>query len=302
MVREEWRLASDDWVADASTTVVAVDGSGKDANALLWAATDAARNGADLLVATVVDDGLLVSPHASLAYWKPYADQILDEAVAAIGQLIPEGHLHRLVLAGDPAVEITRRFDRARAVVVGRRGLGAFERVLVGSTSLGVVARSRAPVVVVPDDWDPGRDGRRPVVVGIDPEDDQEAMLALVFARAERLGVPLIAVHALGRRRFRDLPGDEVPAPGHGHDAFEVLMDKWAAAEPVARLCRVTSDGPAAAAILTAGTEAQLLVVGRSRHRLVPGVALGSTLRALLQYADCPVLVVPDPQKKSGDN
>ena len=50
------------------------------------------------------------------------------------------------------------------------------------------------------------------------------------------------------------------------------------------------------------GTEAQLLVVGRSRHRLVPGVALGSTLRALLQYADCPVLVVPDPQKKSGDN
>lgn len=302
MVREDWRLAGDDWVADASTTVVAVDGSDKDTAALLWAATDAARNGSDLVVVTVVDDGLLVSPHASLAFWKPYAESILDDAATAVGHLLPDGRLHRLVLAGDPAAEISRRFPQVRAVVVGRRGLGSFERVLVGSTSLGVVARSQAPVVVVPDDWDPGHDGRRPLVVGVDPEGDEERMLALAFARAERLGVALVSVHALGGPRFRDLPGGtEALLPGHGHDAFDVLMDKWAAAEPAAQLCRVKAEGSAATAILTAAVEAQLVVVGRGSRRVLPGVVLGSTLRALLHYADCPVAVVPD-LLKAGEN
>jgi nucleotide-binding universal stress UspA family protein len=140
-------------------------------------------------------------------------------------------------------------------------------------------------------------------VVAVDPDSDEERMLALAFARAERLGVPLVAVHAVGGPRFPDLAGStEVLAHGHahGHDAFDVLMDKWAAAEPVARLCRVKSEGPAATAILTAAAEAQLIVVGKQSRRL-PSVVLGSTLRALLHYADCPVAVVPE-LPKAGEN
>ncbi|HET8561532.1 MAG TPA: universal stress protein [Marmoricola sp.] len=295
MVREEWRLEGDEWVVDPGTAVVAVDGSGKDANALLWAATDAARHGSDLVVVTVVDDGLLVSLHASLVAWRPYAEEVLDRAVWQVEHLLPEDRLHRLVLAGDPAVELTRRFPQVRAVVVGRRGAGALERVMVGSTSLGVVARSRVPVVVVPDGWDPARTGRRPVVVGVDPGGAEEHMLALASGAAERLGVPLVAVHALDVRRVPVGAHGGEEGADHRHDAFDVLLDTWSSVAPTTEVQRVRSSGAAATAILDAASDAQLVVLGRCRRTALPGILLGSTLRAVLHYADCPVMVVPDP-------
>jgi nucleotide-binding universal stress UspA family protein len=73
------------------------------------------------------------------------------------------------VVTGSPVEVILAAAADARLVVMGKRGLGVFARVIVGSTSIAVAGRAKAPVVIVPEDWtrEDHRDG--PVVLGIDP-------------------------------------------------------------------------------------------------------------------------------------
>lgn len=297
---EDWGVEAADWLADTDATVVAVDGSSRDASVLHWAATEATRSGSELVIVTVVDEGVLVSPSASLARGKPRADELLEEAAARVAPIVAPDRAHGVVLAGDAATEITRRFAQARLVVIGRRGLDALERMLVGSTSLAVAARSSAPVVVVPDRWDPKTTGRRPVVVGVDPAERPEALLTCAGRRAERLGVPLVAVHALDRHRFGGThPGSGEPHQNEMHAGFDALMERWSGTMPSVALRPVRTEAAPASALLDWSSEAQLVVVGR-RIPVLPGVMLSTTLRALLHYADCPVMVVPD-TREGGD-
>jgi nucleotide-binding universal stress UspA family protein len=273
-VHPDWQAFGDDWAANAQTVVVGVDGSGRDRSALRWAAADAARGGTDLLLVTVVDDGALVSPRASMLAWRSCAEAVLDETAALVGDSLPRDDVHRLVLSGDPATCLARRFTDVRLLVVGRRGVNALERVVLGSTSLGLVARSSVPVVVVPDDWEVGSNSRGPVVVAV--TEQAGGQLALAAVRAARLGVPLVALHA-GKS---------------GHAAFERQMDQWQESHDL-EVKRLHIVGQVGDAILQAASDAQLVVTGRSPHPLFPRV-LSSTLRAVLHYADCPVMVVPD--------
>lgn len=274
-MQRDWQVSGDDWSANARTAVVGVDGSGHDRSALRWAAADAARSGGDLLLVTVVDDSLLVSQRASMRAWRSCAEAVLEEAVVLVGNTLPRDDVHRLVLAGDPATCLARRFTDVRLLVVGRRGVNALERVLVGSTSLGLVARSKVPVVVVPDDWELDGNSRGPVVVAVVPE-HEVGQLPLAAARAARLGVPLVALHA-GKS---------------GHAAFERQMDRWQETHDL-EVKRLHIVGQVADAILQAASDAQLVVTGRTPHPPLRGV-LSSTLRAVLHYADCPVMVVPN--------
>lgn len=60
---------------------------------------------------------------------------------------------HRvLVVEGAPAEALLKvtEDERAGMIVVGRRGLGGFARLLMGSVSYRVVQESAIPVVVIP--------------------------------------------------------------------------------------------------------------------------------------------------------
>ena len=75
---EHWAVETADWVADAGPTVVAVDGSSRDACVLLRAAEDATTSGSELVIITVVDEGVLVSPSCSLARGRHRADGLIE--------------------------------------------------------------------------------------------------------------------------------------------------------------------------------------------------------------------------------
>ncbi len=80
----------------------------------------------------------------------------------------------------------------ARMLVVGRRGLNATERVLVGSTSIAVAGRSPVTVVVVPETWEPAQHTSAPVIVGVtlgeddDPHENDD-LLRFAFDHAREL-------------------------------------------------------------------------------------------------------------------
>jgi nucleotide-binding universal stress UspA family protein len=57
--------------------------------------------------------------------------------------------VHRRAVAGDPVTALITASDKAAAVVVGRRGPGAFAGALLGSVSRSLVQRAQCPVFLV---------------------------------------------------------------------------------------------------------------------------------------------------------
>ncbi len=201
------------------------------------------------------------------------------EAQAVGSQLEPVTVHHR-----HPENELLRHAEQARLLVVGKRGRGGIPRLLVGSTAVAVAGRSPVPVVVVPTDWRQEDHATEPIVVGLDPDPAHHRLLHLAFRRAERLGVPLVIVH--GKEEHDDAPDVS--------DRFAEEVRRWQERFPKVELrSYVTEKHPAMALLAEAESGAQLLVLGRREAHRFDGFGFGSVTRAVLHYAEIPVLVVP---------
>ena len=131
--------------------VVGVDGSTTSVEAVRLAAAVADRESATLravLALSPVTDALgFVSgpddPQVS------EAQAVLAEAVAGIAVDHPDLAVDRVVAQTHPVEALLRHARGARLVVVGSRGLGGLEAMLLGSVSREVLHHSSCPVLVV---------------------------------------------------------------------------------------------------------------------------------------------------------
>ena len=260
--------------------VVAVDGSDRNRAALSWAAAEAADREGDLVVVRAVPDAGRADP------------ALLAEVAAQLETVLPRERVQTAVPVGRPEDVLCAEDSDAAMVVVGKRGMSALPRILVGSTSLAVAARSPVPVVVVPDGWDPPTEDVRPLSVGVDPDHAHDLVLETAFRRAERLGVPLVAVHGWEPPSSPAAPAEVAALERGSHDRFAGVVDAWEKRFSTVEVRRVASDQHPAVAVLDAA-DAQLLVLGRRRQSGFSGFGFGSVTRAVLHYASCPVLVVP---------
>jgi len=139
------------------TIVVGVDGSEGGAAALEFAAGEAVFRGARLLIASawqvpVVTYGVDLAPPPDLATWDSFrvrAQEIADDAWEAAKKLHPSLEGEGLAVQGHPADVLLEQGADATLIVVGRRGLGGFRSLLLGSVSQQVVQHATCPVVVV---------------------------------------------------------------------------------------------------------------------------------------------------------
>jgi nucleotide-binding universal stress UspA family protein len=77
------------------------------------------------------------------------AERLIAEALAAAGGK-PEGTvIDRVVVAADPARTLIERSEGADLLVIGSRGLGGFQGLLVGSVSQKCLHHAHCPVVVI---------------------------------------------------------------------------------------------------------------------------------------------------------
>ena len=152
------RSASDDDGADAETgarVVVGVDTSGSSVLALQHAAEVAERTGA-VLEALFAWQITTLAPLPGSWGWAPPVDDYeafaadkLDEAIEGAGIDLPPERLVRSIVHKAPAAALVEASTAAARVVLGARGLGGFDRLLLGSVSRQVLEYASCPVTVV---------------------------------------------------------------------------------------------------------------------------------------------------------
>src|SRR3954462_15523027 len=137
----------------------------------------------------------------------------------------------------------------------------------------------------------------KPILVGYDPRQADNAPVELGAAAARFTGAPLlvVTVDAGHHRRHDHRTGhiDDDLAAGNDH-ALEPVVGKLKESGVTAEFRRVQSTS-AARALHEAAEEsgAALLVVGASRRSSLSRVAAGSTAVRLLNGAPCAVAVAP---------
>lgn len=280
--------------------LAAVDGSKEALHAAEWGAHEARRHGVPLRLVHVMRDtvyvaGGMVPPPASL-YSQRTRDAVhhlLDEACRHAQAACPDVVVDTQVLHGPVAPALIDLSAHARTLVLGVRGMGVVERVVVGSVAGHVVTHARCPVVVTRS-ADAGLGDC--IVAGVDGSPVSEEALALAFEQASWQGVPLRVVHAVDIGENLYLYASDAEHAEELRAEARLLVAEQLAGHrerfPDVEVRLEVSDHPAVEALLDAAVGARLLVVGSHGRGAFRGMLLGSVSKAVVRHAPCPVAVV----------
>ncbi|MFJ3623113.1 universal stress protein [Streptomyces iakyrus] len=288
--------------------VAAVDGSDDSLRALEWAVDAAHRRAAPLRVAHVRQYAHWAQPEVLAAGpADPQDDPVLTQVRTHLEGRADQPDTEYVGLEGAAGAVLPELGATAQLLVLGSRGRGGFASLLLGSNSMAAARDAECPVVVVPR---PGREvhGEVPggpgprVVVGLKVDGPDEATLGFAFAEAARRGARLQAVAAYPWPAQPWMMPGEMPPPIVDQDVIEdetrVLADGFLAPyrerHPDVPIQLIPAAGDAAGYLVAASRDADLVVVGRHRRRLLSPVRMmGSVTHAVLLHAASPVAVVP---------
>ncbi|WP_419707228.1 universal stress protein [Promicromonospora sp. NFX87] len=275
--------------------VVGVDGSAESLAALEWAARAARLHDTHLTAVVTYDVPVAQDPGIGGLIGE-LRDQARRAAEAARGWLAerhPEQDAEVVIMAGDAAYELSRRSRTCGLVVVGRRSLGKFDRMVLGSTSSALAAIAPGAVAVVPAGATTG-DPRR-IRVGVD-RDDEPDVLGAAFAEAAARDCTLEVLHVTDTDAVSAALPELDPVAASWREAAKAdLADRvarWSEKYPQVTCTIVMRRGDPASVLRYGLTPEDLVVVGGRRHQPLMGRILRSIPDALLRSAPCPVVVV----------
>lgn len=284
--------------------VVGTDLSHRAEQAVDWAANRAATHDAKLIIVLALPEvplptrGRLFDVMAT-GDWPEHLHKAAQDRLDALRQRVAAAHpdvqVATHVFEGVASYVLAQSSKRADLVVVGARGQSAPAKVRVlGGTADAVVAHARGPVAVVTDLAEDAPDG--PVVVGVDDSAEAEAALRLAVSEAVQRSLPLVVIHAwdmtpwltgpLGAAAF-----DPVPMADSLREAAEARLAPYRAQYPGLEARVQVESGQPSAVIVDASQGASLVVIGSRGRGGFTGLLLGSTSKAVLRGALCPVIV-----------
>ncbi|WP_312978959.1 universal stress protein [Corynebacterium sp.] len=296
-------------MSDAKATneiVVAVDGSDAGSAAVAWAANAATKRNAPLKLVTAYTMPQFMYADGMVPPQELY-DQLEEEAMAKINEA------RELVRSFDENIEVSyyiaestpidlllQLSEEADIVVMGSRGLGGLSGLVLGSVSSAVVSHASSPVVVVRKDNDVTVNNKYgPVVVGVDGSDVSRKALEYAFREADARGATLRAVHSWADAQVQTslvgLAAVQSQLDAMSAQERKILQDELAPMRekyPDVKVEEVVDRDRPIQVLKDNAEDAQLLVLGSHGRGGFRGMLLGSTSRALLQYAPCPMMVV----------
>lgn len=293
--------------------LVGVDGSPSADRALAWALQEGSLHGATVTVLHTFrarEFSGWFARDVSLDEERADAKDAVEEALErVVGEARPAGvEIEVTAVMGRGAADaILRHRNEADLIVVGRRGLGGFPGLLLGSVSQQVATHADVPVAVIPRRGEPvsdESDGTRSVVVGVDGSEASKEALRWAVDEARVRQVPVRAVYVYQSLRA-----------GAPFDAFASIeqqqldsLERQAAETALEKLDRLLADsadvtgaeldrrvlaGPPAKVLVSEAGERSLLVVGSRGRGGFTGLLLGSVSHQCLQHARGPVVVTP---------
>ncbi|MFD9504730.1 universal stress protein [Streptomyces sp. NPDC060035] len=283
--------------------VVGVDGSEHARSAALWGAAEAARgrHGLCLVHAADLDRLDRFSSFETSEHVRKHGHVLLAELDREIRSRFPGLDVTLKLSRRNPVAALHAAARQGDTIVVGSRGSGGFGPLLLGSVGLGVVVNSPVPVVVVR-----GRTGRddAPVMAAVRDERDAEWLVQAAREAQDRGGVLRLLNVRSPLTRFagrQGSPNDAGRLTGPGEQLLADLASRVRGdrSGPKVRTEVVTARS-AAAGLVEASREANLLVVGSRERHGVPVLGLGHVVHALLHHSHCPVQIVPYKVDKRG--
>jgi nucleotide-binding universal stress UspA family protein len=282
--------------------VVGIDGSADGEAALRWAVADAKLNHQKITLVHVVSP--LVGGYSGIGMSTPVWPQDLNDWRQDRGRQLLDNAVHLAhSLAGEeleidtmmpfgaivPAlVELTARTDM---MVLGSRGLGTFNRALLGSVSTALAHHAHCPVVLVHANA-PAVPANAPILLGTDGSAGSLPAVELAFREAARRNAELIVLHACSDAEVPQLTA--VPWWALDSDAERQLTQFLAPYRerypevPVSY--HVLRDHPARH-LVEESESAQLVVVGSRGRGGLAGMLLGSVSSTLVHATTTPVIV-----------
>ncbi len=272
--------------------VIGMDGSDNAKGALRWAVEEADVHGATvhaLLVWSYLDQQH-VDPAAP---FDPKYDA--SAAKATLGTWVSEAlgaeHQVELLVTCDLGPRgLLEASDSADLLVLGARGRGGFQDLLLGSVTQRVVEAATRPVAVVRAPA-PVRGGQ--VVVGVDGSASSVDALRWAAGEAKARDAELHVVHAWRLQVLAASPW-VATAPDDIEGLSRQVLDQ-AMADPALTGVRALGHlhhGGTGRVLVERSEEAALVVVGSRGQGRISSLILGSVTRQLLHHAACPVVVI----------
>lgn len=288
--------------------VVCLDGSADSEAALRWAVRDAVLRDQHLTLVHVISP--MIGGFAGIGMPTPVLAQDLTEQQRARARdVLDDSRSLASAVAGD----VTLRIDTAAPIgavvptlvelstrtgmlVLGGRGTGAFDRLLLGSVSTALAHHAHCPVTIVRAQG-PKPAAHAPVLLGVDGSPGSLPAIDLAFEEAARRGAELVALYAHSDSDTTEPTSvpQWVSSSQAEHELMQLLSpyrERFPDVE--VRYCTVP-DRPARHLIERAES-AQLVIVGSRGRGGIAGMLLGSVSTALIHATTTPVIIArPDP-------
>ncbi|MFI8438258.1 universal stress protein [Streptomyces sp. NPDC079020] len=286
---------------------VGLDGSAESMAAAHWAAQEALLREVPLRLVHAEEwsSARDLAPVTSAEMHSGWAEALLRNAAVELHERHPGLSISPLSLDDRPAKALSAVAATADMLVLGSRRLGAIAGFVLGSVGLAVIHSTERPIVLVRAGDDviahpQEHPGDREMVVGVDIHQPCDALLAFAFEEASRRSCTLRALHSW------PLP----PLVGYGaaydprvHAQLEMsakagldeMLEPWRERFPGVQVAARVLCGRAAWQLVEAGSDAELVIVGRRIRHSSVGTRIGPIAHAVLHHARAPVAVIAHP-------
>lgn len=295
------------------TVTVGLDGSPESRAAAEWAAREAGLRGVALRLVHVWEaapDPMAQAPLLGAETLQHWTERVPRETAEGLRLRHPGVEVVTEQFTGRPAEILAGEAKEAELLVMGSRGLSGIGGFLIGSVGSEVVAHADRPVVLVrageqaADEHQPDPAGvpsaatpYLPVLLGLDTDSPDEALIEFALDEAVRRSTSLRVVHGWNPSPYISYG---VPADYELHrslarqhaDALTEAMRPWRQKFPDISIAEESRYGSPAGFLVEASGDASLVVVGRRHRHGRLGSHIGPITHAALHHATAPVAVV----------
>ncbi|MER5913556.1 universal stress protein [Streptomyces sp. NPDC001982] len=297
------------------TITVGIDGSPESRAAAEWAAREARLRDLPVKLVQVwepVPEPIAQAPLLGAETHQHWTERVPRETADGLRLRHPGVEVTTEQITGTPGEVLAAQARDAEMLVLGSRGLGGIGGFMVGSVSLSVVAHAERPVVLVrageqaADEHEPDPMGIasaatafRPVLLALDVEGPDAALVEFAFDAAARRSAPLRVLHAWSPPPYYAYAYGMALDPEINRSlaqtdaaALTDLLRPWRQKFPDVEVVAESRVGSPAVELVEASREASLVVVGRRIRRSPLGSHIGHVTHALLHHSTTPVAVV----------